>query len=315
MKTQTLTVEQEDDIDILENEVDDEFLQDEVDSDVEQEQGDEHVDVHEGKGDVVKAGMPERMSLSLPSYIAQEDRARLGLEVLAVQEIALRQGQANDCLDGLRLALADKSLAYCTDVRLSKSTTSKTKAWDGVKAAGARVNKYARAYNRARLALIRLGAGDKILDIYQPIREEDLKVSADIVEENRYDQKRDKLAWFWRIGVQSQADPGSWMEECGWLSHVCDRDLTFGPKLVYQVNWLRTKARYDRFEEEVLLVKHEMGWTIRFFENEISRWTRRADKSMEDGLAGHAAYAEKQIAMWRNFAIQAQEGFNGLWVE
>jgi hypothetical protein len=216
MKTQTLTVEQEDDLDILENEAEDEFLQDELDSDVEQEQGDEH-----GKGDVVKAGMPECMSLSLPSYIVQEDRARLGLEELAIQEIELRQGQANDSLDGLRLALADKSLAFRTDVRQSKSTTSKTKAWDTVKAAGARVHKHARAYNRARLALIRLGAGDEILDIYKPIREEDLKVSGDIVEENRYDQKRDQLAWFWRIGVQSKADPGSWMEECGWLRHAC----------------------------------------------------------------------------------------------
>jgi hypothetical protein len=78
---------------------------------------------------------------------------------------------------------------------------------------------------------------------------------------------------------------------------------------------LRTKARFDRFDEEVSLVKHEMGWTIRFFENEISRWTHRADKSMEDGLPGHGAYAEKQIVMWRNFASQAREGFDGLWVE
>jgi hypothetical protein len=81
------------------------------------------------------------------------------------------------------------------------------------------------------------------------------------------------------------------------------------------VNWLRAKARFDRFDEEVLLVKHEMGWTIRWFENQISCWTDRAEKSMKGGLPGHQAYAEKQIAMWRNFARQAREGFNGLWVD
>jgi hypothetical protein len=238
MKTQTLTVEGDHDSDVLEQEEEDDFLQDEVDSDEEQDQDDQDVGMpdgssflssavqqenqaRQGKGVVMKGGMPEKMSLSLPSYIMQEDRARLGLEMLSVQEIELRQGQANDCLEGLRLALADKALAYRTDIRQAKAKTCKTKAWDHVKAAGERVNKYARAYNRARLALIRLGANHKVLEIYQPIRKEDLKVSADIVEENRYDQKRDMLAWFWRIGVQSKADPGSWMEECRWLSHAC----------------------------------------------------------------------------------------------
>ena len=62
-------------------------------------------------------------------------------------------------------------------------------------------------------------------------------------------------------------------------------------------------------------VKHEMGWTIRWFKNEMSGWTDRSVKSMEAGFLGHQAYAEKQVAMWKNFDRQAEEGFHGLWVE
>jgi hypothetical protein len=164
----------------------------------------------------VLEGVPEKVSLSLPSSITPEDRSRLGLEVLASQEVELRQGQANDCLDGLRLALANKALLFRTDIRQSKSKKGKTRAWAGVHAVEAKVNKYARAYKRARLALIRLGADNKILEMYQPLREEDLRICADIVEENRYDQKKDSLAWFWRIGIQSKADPGSWIQDCRW---------------------------------------------------------------------------------------------------
>ncbi|KAG1848922.1 hypothetical protein DFJ58DRAFT_662698 [Suillus subalutaceus] len=35
--------------------------------------------------------------------------------------------------------------------------------------------------------------------------------------------------------------------------------------IVYRVNWLWTKALRDRWNEEVIIVKHEMQWSINFF--------------------------------------------------
>ena len=43
---------------------------------------------------------------------------RLGLVTIPSQELDLRQGQANDALEGLRLALGHKTLVFRTKVRV-----------------------------------------------------------------------------------------------------------------------------------------------------------------------------------------------------
>jgi len=60
---------------------------------------------------------PEHMSIFMPSSLQIADMHRLGLVTMASQELELRQGQANDALEGLRLALGNKSLLFRTKVR------------------------------------------------------------------------------------------------------------------------------------------------------------------------------------------------------
>jgi len=48
----------------------------------------------------------------MPSSLQITDMHRLGLVTMASQELELRQGQANDALEGLRLALGHKSLLF-----------------------------------------------------------------------------------------------------------------------------------------------------------------------------------------------------------
>jgi len=61
---------------------------------------------------------PEHMSIFMPSSLQIADMHRLGLETMASQELELRQGQANDALEGLRLALGHKGLLFRTKVRV-----------------------------------------------------------------------------------------------------------------------------------------------------------------------------------------------------
>jgi hypothetical protein len=49
---------------------------------------------------------------------------------------------------------------------------------------------------------------------FQPIYPVDLKMSGDIVEENRIGQRNDALAWFWRIDGTGQDLDDDWMQEC-----------------------------------------------------------------------------------------------------
>jgi len=56
------------------------------------------------------------MSIFMPLCLHSSDIQRLGLVTMASQELELRQGQANDALEGLRLALGHKTLLFRTKV-------------------------------------------------------------------------------------------------------------------------------------------------------------------------------------------------------
>ena len=69
---------------------------------------------------------PERMSLMMPSLFDHEDITWLGLENLAHQELELRQGQANDALENLRVALGHKALLWRTKVQPANTNKKRT---------------------------------------------------------------------------------------------------------------------------------------------------------------------------------------------
>ncbi|KAG1827507.1 uncharacterized protein BJ212DRAFT_1257730, partial [Suillus subaureus] len=110
-------------------------------------------------------------------------------------------------------------------------------------------------YQRARNAMQRLGVDeDTLQNVYQDIQPSQLSVDQEITEENRYGQGSDRLAWFWR--VNNNHDP--------------DKDVCIDE--FYRVNWLKAKARWQRWEEELSLVQHEMGWTVGWFRYKKAEW-------------------------------------------
>src|SRR5277367_398042 len=58
------------------------------------------------------ADVPEKVALHLPSRLSATQRALLGLESLALNELQIRKGEANDCLHVLRLLLGKKSFEF-----------------------------------------------------------------------------------------------------------------------------------------------------------------------------------------------------------
>lgn len=84
---------------------------------------------------------------------------------------------------------------------------------------------------------------------------------------------------------------------------------------VYRVNWLRAKARYDRWDEELKLVKNEMNWVVWWFEHRRLVWEERSKKSVTLNQPGHRVYACKQIDLWQWFENHARRKFVGKMVE
>jgi hypothetical protein len=164
--------------------------------------------------DDVEREQPERLLLCLPSTLGKVRLAELGLGVLASQEMELRKGQANDALAGLRIELGHKALLFRTKVRHSSNTKGKTRAWNEIRVSSREVMKQVRLYRHAKKTLEDLGADEVVLNKYRNIEKGDLKMSADMLEENRFGQRNDSLAWFWRLGPQDDSVGDGWMEEC-----------------------------------------------------------------------------------------------------
>ncbi|KAG2126646.1 hypothetical protein BD769DRAFT_1357508 [Suillus cothurnatus] len=76
--------------------------------------------------------------------------------------------------------------------------------------------------------------------------------------------------------------------------------------LVYRVNWLKAKARWNRWEEELSLVQHEMGWTIGWFKYQEEKWHQQWNEAMK---SGHQPYAYRQVLVWKAFVMEAEEKF------
>ena len=88
----------------------------------------------------------EFVVLPLPSYLGKHHFQRFGVGGIVEQELQLWQGQANDTLHELRLALADKAVIFWTEVRHATNYNHNTWAWGKVASTEAIMQQHARIY-------------------------------------------------------------------------------------------------------------------------------------------------------------------------
>jgi hypothetical protein len=150
----------------------------------------------------------------LPSSFSKSKRAEMGLGHVAEVEAELREGQANDALEALQAGLAEKSLRFRTQVKPAKSQKTMTRAWDSIHKADKQIRGAVQCYRLARTALEALEVSSELLSQYKEILKEDLKMSRDVVEENRVGQRSSELAWFWRLDSKCGKDRGEFLKEC-----------------------------------------------------------------------------------------------------
>jgi hypothetical protein len=241
---------------------------------------------------------PENSTLCLPSTLGKNQCIEHGWGLIVGQELELRVGEVNECLERLRLALGHKSLLLRNDVRKATGQKGKTRAWADVTKIGDIIKKEVGTYRCAREAIESLGADEEVLNRYKVISADDLKMSGDVVEENRFGQRNDALAWFWRLDGLGQRANDAWMHECEYLKFNREFHPLNQNKTVYRVNWHRAKARYSRWAEEVKIVYTELESTIRWFSHRRTTWERRAKDAKVAVKRGHESYANKQALMW-----------------
>ncbi|KAI6139439.1 hypothetical protein BKA82DRAFT_4020198 [Pisolithus tinctorius] len=94
----------------------------------------------------------------------------------------------------------------------------------------------------------------------------------------------DTLAWFRTVDLPQD-------------SAMNDRMLEF-----YPVNWLCTKALWDRWEEELELLTLETRWTQKFFLHKEKFWSGRHMEALAVGNTGFTCYSTRQSQMYRDLA-------------
>jgi hypothetical protein len=81
------------------------------------------------------------------------------------------------------------------------------------------------------------------------------------------------------------------------------------------VHWLAAGERCQRWKEELAITTHEMEWMTQFFLVKARQWMLLQNKALAGGMlpeSGHICYAEKQQAMWSDFAAHAQSQYQTL---
>ncbi|HXQ36187.1 MAG TPA: hypothetical protein VN843_19385, partial [Anaerolineales bacterium] len=162
---------------------------------------------------------PESDMLSLPSSLAVGEIRRQSLHSIAIVEAELQRAQINDSLHGLCLALGEKAMSFRVDVRNANSQRTSQCAWATVCKRDSDARKHRNIYNHARAALICLDCFLDFLWTLNNITKQDMKMSRDLTEENRYGQWSDTMAWFWQLdnGLSDIDQLSPCMKECEFL--------------------------------------------------------------------------------------------------
>ena len=88
-----------------------------------------------------------------------------------------------------------------------------TRAWDSIHRMENQIKQAVVVYRAARDAIGELGEATD-LERFQEIHKSDLKMSGDVVEENRVGQRSSILPWFWRLDRKAKEHCGKFEKEC-----------------------------------------------------------------------------------------------------
>ncbi|KDQ25249.1 hypothetical protein PLEOSDRAFT_1045089, partial [Pleurotus ostreatus PC15] len=215
-------------------------------------------------------------------------------------EWRLRFGQAHDILVDLRRQLLILSTMYQSKDRLIRGQSHNTRSATLIHNVQLRINSLAAKYRSYWAALCILGdvlnkSGWQVT--LQPLEDSDIR-SLKGGEDASSSEGRRTLSWIW---VTQQKD---------------ESEMTDTMSEALRIEWCKSRARAQRWQEECILLKEEMQRIIRFHIWEAETWTARAREATSPGAC---AYAWRQNAArlhlastcthtWRNLAAYLEMG-------
>lgn len=190
---------------------------------------DTHIFVEDDKGDIQLLALdsnkskcreeavekPEAFLLGMPSNMGRETCVNRRLEVAVQAELLLREGQMNDALQAVQLAIGKKAFVFCTNIRSAKYKKVKTRAYTLIQSIDTTLRYHAQLYRRARAAVEILAVpGTGLLSRFQVLEPEDLKTTTTFLNPSITGVKHKHLAWFWSMDVETDSVDDNVMREC-----------------------------------------------------------------------------------------------------
>ncbi|KAG6810078.1 hypothetical protein H0H92_013396 [Tricholoma furcatifolium] len=228
------------------------------------------------------------IDLLLPSSFTSEEWDSLQLNSAAEIERDLREGQAHDTLENLRLCIK----AYNASLNFKKNNVF-----------GQRPN------TRAQKLLITLRTQSKhAMETYQVIYKKLLNLG---LSDARLQPLDDTMLWAknpthrHELGSSKKVDPWYW--HTGRPAGQSDDDWNTE---MNRVKWFRDRAARDRSREEKELLEEEFRRTIVSFDRMAQVWNTISESSSKSPSPGHSAYAAKQSSIYRKLEADAQKTFD-----
>jgi len=238
--------------------------------------------------------LAESIQLHLPSSLPPDLLRSADMSTISEKERRLRVAQADDALAEIRRQRRIVTGLYQFK-KLNVSGTGNrpnTRMWTLFTRFNHKTKRYAERYRTARHALTCLDPDGDWQNRLRRLDAEDIRGpgrEVDDVSQSRYEP-----SWIWLVPrVNTAPDMGDSEDQL-------DNSM--------QVEWAKSWARRDRWEEEVPLILEEMHRVLRYFKWK-ARWWKAQGKRRTEGLPGtlHGvqAYAEKQAAFLQQLAYSS----------
>ncbi|KDN39963.1 hypothetical protein RSAG8_08412, partial [Rhizoctonia solani AG-8 WAC10335] len=219
----------------------------------------------------------------MPSSYSSEIIQSAGLPALAELEGQLRRAMCSDTLESIRQLLGAKAFSLKHKKQHARGQAAMTRARAAIDSQTAQLERARWRYNNSRSALLRLGlltADDK--ENYLELSDKDLQTLKSYIEETSrgLGQGHAAISWIWRTSIVKNKD--EW-------------ELS-----ILRTEWFRSRERYKRWKEQLILLKREMVMAIRSFlkHREIWMWKGVQPNTMP----GMQAYALARAEWFKDLA-------------
>ncbi|RXW22164.1 hypothetical protein EST38_g3695 [Candolleomyces aberdarensis] len=243
---------------------------------------------------------PFEVQLWLPSRIGSLvpfDRS------LAEIEYKLRNAQAHEALGVLRCNLQIRATLYDVKDRWLRGQGANTRALNAIATVQARIASARDEYRQARAALLALAdllGHMKVDQEFLPLEEKDIRSMVEA--EPGQGETRRKLSWIWRRVNAADATE--------------EETEQFVTETI-RVEWGKSRARAERYQEEIKLVQEEMDRSLRFFVWKAADWRSkgvapRTKPISAEYAEGLKAYAERQAVLCESLHHSFQDQWKGV---